>query len=216
MARTRDEAARQRVLDSARTLVTKLGPHAVTVDEIASAAGVGKQTIYRWWPTKSAVIMDALIGLTDPVPAKVPASTYEAVRLQMRRVARMFASRNGELIRELVADAQGDPALAEDFRHRFFAHRRDRGAATLAHGIATGELRSDLDIDDALDILYAPLWLRLLVGHRPLTQGAADRLLASAWSGLKNEAKHEPEAARSKGGPLTTKQTARRHAPSPR
>ena len=113
MARTRDVAARRRVLTAARDLVCEMGPRTVTVDQIAAAAGVGKQTIYRWWPTKSSVVMDALIELTDPDPVDLPGSTYEAVRLQMRRVARMFASRNGELIRELVADAQGDPALAQ-------------------------------------------------------------------------------------------------------
>jgi AcrR family transcriptional regulator len=184
VARTRDEAAKRRVLDSARDLVCEFGPRAVSVDDIAAAAGVGKQTIYRWWPSKSAVIMDALIELTDPDPAEQPESTYEAIRVQMRRVARMFASRNGELIRELVADAQGDPDLAEDFRKRFFAHRRARGAATLTRGVETGELRSDLDIDDALDLLYAPLWLRLLVGHRRTSTAAADRLLTLAWPGL--------------------------------
>src|SRR6266851_9341675 len=123
MARARDEAARRRILGAARDLICELGPRAVTIDAIASTAGVGKQTIYRWWPSKSAVIMDALIELTDPDPADLPDSTYEAIRLQMRRVARMFSSRNGELIRELVADAQGDPALADDFRTRFFAYR---------------------------------------------------------------------------------------------
>lgn len=188
MARTRDEAARRRVLNSARDLVSKLGPRAVTVDQIAAAAGVGKQTIYRWWPSKSSVIMDALSELTDPDPADLPASTYEALRVQMHRVARMFASRNGELIRELVADSQGDPALANEFRDRFFAHRRAKGAATLEKGIATGELRSDLDVDDALDVLYGPLWLRLLIRHRPVGRAAADRLLALAWPGLKNDA----------------------------
>jgi AcrR family transcriptional regulator len=210
MARIRDEAARRRVLDSARQLVCDLGPHAVTVDEIAAAAGVGKQTIYRWWPTKSAVIMDALIELTDPVPTKIPSSTYEAVRLQMRRVARMFSSRNGELIRELVADAQGDPVLAQDFRDRFFAHRRARGAATLANGVATGELRPDLDIDDALDILYAPLWLRLLVGHRSMGPAAVDRLLDLAWPGLQAE----PQARPSKGGPAGATQATEGQRPS--
>jgi AcrR family transcriptional regulator len=187
VARTRDEAARRRVLDSARDLVCQLGPRAVTVDEIAAAAGVGKQTIYRWWPSKSSVIMDALIELTDPDPADLPDSTYEAVRLQLHRVADMFASRNGDLIRELVADSQGDPALAQDFRDRFFAHRRARGAATLEHGIATGELRPDLDVDDALDVLYGPLWLRLLVGHRPLSRASADHVLDLVWPGLVNE-----------------------------
>jgi AcrR family transcriptional regulator len=187
VARTRDEAARRRVLDSARDLVRELGPRAVTVDEIAAAAGVGKQTIYRWWPSKSSVIMDALIELTDPLPDDLPESTYEAVRLQMRRVAKMFGSRNGDLIRELVADAQGDPALARDFRDRFFAHRRVRGAATLERGIAAGELRSDLDVGAALDVLYAPLWLRLLVAHRPVTEAAADQVLDLAWPGLQNK-----------------------------
>jgi len=178
MARTRDEAARR------RDLVCELGPRAVTVDEIAAAAGVGRQTIYRWWSSKSSVIMDALVELTDPVPADQPDSTYEAIRLQMRRVARMFGSRNGELIRELVADAQGDPALARDFRDRFFAHRRARGAATLEKGIAKGELRPDLDVAVALDVLYAPLWLGLLVGHRPVNQAVADQVLDLVWPGL--------------------------------
>src|SRR2546422_1779101 len=119
MARTRDEAARQRVLNAASDLVCRLGPQSVTIDEMAAAAGVGKQTIYRWWPSKSAVVMDALIELTDPEPVAMPDSARDAIRLQMRRVARMFASRQGQLIKELVADAQGDPDLAEDFRTRF-------------------------------------------------------------------------------------------------
>jgi AcrR family transcriptional regulator len=209
MARTRNQEARRRVLDSARSLVSERGPHTVTVDEIAEVARVGKQTIYRWWPSKSAVIMDALIELTDPDPADFPATTYAALRVQMRRVARMFSSRNGELIRELVADAQDDARLAQDFRDRFFAHRRARGAATIARGIANGELRPDLDVDDALDLLYAPLWLRLLVGHRPTSQAAADRLLDLAWPGLvspdyKKGHRTAPTAA-AKGGPDSKK-----------
>jgi len=187
VARTRDEAARRRVLDSARDLVSRRGPRAVTVDDIAAAAGVGKQTIYRWWPSKAAVIMDALIELTDPARDDLPDTTYEAVRVQMRRVAVMFGSRNGELIRELVADSQGDAALAKDFRERFFGHRRARGAATLERGIASGELRPDLDIDDALDVLYGPLWLRLLIGHRRLGRAGADEVLAVVWPGLQNQ-----------------------------
>ncbi len=190
MPRTRDEAARRRVLSAARELVSALGPRAVTIDEIAAAAGVGKQTIYRWWPSKSAVVMDALIELTDPEPVDMPGSARDAIRLQMRRVAEMFASRQGQLIKELVADAQGDPDLAEDFRNRFFAHRRARGAATIVRGIETGELRADLNVEDALDVLFGPLWLRLLVGHRPPNARTVDRLLALVWPGLVNTATH--------------------------
>lgn len=184
MARTRDQSARQRVLTAARDLVCEHGPRAVSIDQIAKGAGVGKQTIYRWWPSRSAVIMDALIEMTDPEPSNTPDSTYEALRLQMRRVARMFSSRQGQLIRELVADAQGDAEVAEDFRRRFFAHRRARGAATLAQGVSAGELRADLNIEVALDILYGPLWLRLLIGHQALSPTAADRILALVWPAL--------------------------------
>jgi AcrR family transcriptional regulator len=184
VARTRDEAAQQRILRAARELVCDLGPRAVSIDAIADAAGVGKQTIYRWWPSRSAVVMDALIEMTDPEPADPPDSVRETIRVQMRRVARMFASRQGRLIREVVADAQGDPDLAEHFRRRFLTHRRARGAATIARGISTGELRPDLDIEDTLDVLYGPLWFRLLVGHRPTSPAAVDRLLDLVWPGL--------------------------------
>ena len=68
---------------------------------------------------------------------------------------------------------------------RVGAHRA-RGAATLEKGIATRELRSDLDVEDALDVIFGPLWLRLLVGHRPLNQAAADQLLTLVWPGLEN------------------------------
>lgn len=186
MARTRDEAARRRILDSTRDLVCRAGPNAVTADDIAAAAGVGKQTIYRWWPSKSAVVMDALIELTDPEPSDEPDDSYDAIRAQMRRVARLFASRQGQLIREVVADAQGDPDVAEDFRRRFLAHRRARGAATIEKGIATGQLRADLDIDDVLDLIYGPLWFRLLVSHGPTSPRAIDRLLELAWPGIVN------------------------------
>jgi AcrR family transcriptional regulator len=196
MARARDEAAQRRILSAARDLICELGPRAVTIDAIASTAGVGKQTIYRWWPSKSAVVMDALIEMTDPPTADPPESVRETMRLQMRRVARMFASRQGQLIREVVADAQGDPCLAEDFRRRFFAHRRARGAATIARGIANGELRPNLDVEDTLDVVFGPLWLRLLIGHRPTSAATVDRLLDLVWPGLVNP---EPPTRSAKG-----------------
>jgi AcrR family transcriptional regulator len=184
MARTRDQDARARVLATARELVCANGPLAVSVDEIARSAHVAKQTIYRWWPSKESVLMDALIELTDPDPEPLPGTTREIVALQMRRVAAMFSSRQGELLREVIADLQGDPDLATEFRDRFFAHRRARGAQPILDGMKSGELRSELDVEVVLDALYGPLWLRLLVGHLPMTPTAVDAILDTVWPGL--------------------------------
>ena len=89
------------------------------------------------------------------------------------------------MIRELVAEAQGDPVLAEEFRTRFVAERRRGGAAALRAGIAGGQLRADLDIKIAIDLLYAPLWLRMFLGHQPLDEATVDAIVEQTWPALK-------------------------------
>lgn len=111
-------------------------------------------------------------------------SAYDDIRTQMQRVAKTFASPTGSIIRELVADSQGDPDIAEQFRIRFFAERRIRATAVIQAGIDNGELRDDLDIETVVDVLYAPLWLRMLIEHQPLSQTAADSILDQTWPNL--------------------------------
>ncbi len=181
----RDTDAEQRILDATRDLICERGPNRVSINEIAAAAGVGKQTIYRWWPTKTAVIIDALERtFQSESPFPDTGSTYDDLRIQMRRVAKTFASPTGAIIRELVADSQGDPDIAEKFRVRFFEERRTRAASVIQAGIDRGELRQDLDMDTVVDLLYAPLWLRMLIGHQPLSAAAADRILDHVWPTL--------------------------------
>ena len=107
------------------------GSSRVTINEIADQANVGKQTIYRWWPTKAELVLDALereIKSGNPPPAT--GSTYHDIRTQMRRVAAMFASPTGSIIRELIAESLGDEDIAEQFRERFYAERLKRGMPT--------------------------------------------------------------------------------------
>lgn len=188
MARTgpkRDLEAQRRILDATASLLADHGPRRVSINDIAAAAGVGKQTIYRWWPSKSAVVIDALerqVAAVHPPPDT--GSAREDIRLQMRRVAAMFTSPTGAVIRELVAEAQGDEHVAEELRRRFVAERRRRSAAVVRAGIERGELRPDLDVETVIDLLYAPLWFRLLIGHEPLSRRAADRLLDHVWPAL--------------------------------
>lgn len=181
----RDPEVHQRILDTTQELICTYGPNHVSVNQITASAGVGKQTIYRWWPTKTALVIDALQHAIE-TQSRPPAtgSAYEDIRTQMRRVSRLLASPIGAIVRELVASAQGDPEVATQFRDRFFSDRRKHAAATIADGIQRGELRPDLDSEVVIDMLYSPLWLRMLIGHQPLTQTAADRILDLAWPAL--------------------------------
>lgn len=99
----------------------------------------------------------------------------------MRRVAAMFASPTGAIIREMIAESLGDDYIADQFRQRFFIERLKRGMPTLHDGVASGELRPDLDLEIVSEMLYGPLWLRLIVGHQPLTPAVSDRILDHAW-----------------------------------
>jgi hypothetical protein len=101
---------------------------------------------------------------------------------------RLFRSPTGAVIREVIADAQADPAVAEEFRTRFWQPRRDLSAACVQGGIARGEVRKDLPVETTLDAIYGVLWVRLLIGHRALDLRAVDQILDVAWRGMATDA----------------------------
>ncbi len=185
----RDLDAEQRILTATGELIRSRGPNRVSINDIAAAANVGKQTIYRWWPSKHAVVVDALARSFE-VENQFPdsGSTRDDLRTQMRRVAASFSSPTGSIIRELVAAGQGDPLVAESFRLRFFEERRARAKAAIERGIARGEVRKGITIEAVIDVLYGPLWLRLLIGHQPLTRAAVDELLDLVWPSIATDA----------------------------
>jgi AcrR family transcriptional regulator len=183
--RPRDLDAKQRIVDATVELLTGDTHQEVTIDAIAAAAGVGKQTIYRWWPSRNAVVIDALLEASlGATPFANSGDPRRDFRDHLRRVARLFASPTGKLIRELVADAQRSSACSKDFIERFWNPRRAvaRGAMTMA--MNAGDVRNDIDVEMALDLLYGPLWERLLIGHQPVTTKFADLILTTVWPGL--------------------------------
>jgi len=183
--RTRDENARQRILDAAFRLVGEQGPARVRIDAIAEAAGVGKQTIYRWWPTKTAVVLDALVQKTmAETPFPDTGDARADLRAHMHSVVRLFRSPTGCVIRELVAEGQADPSVAEEFRARFWQPRRELSNACIRAGMARGQIREDLPVETALDAIYGVLWVRLLIGHRALDRRAVDQILDVVWPGM--------------------------------
>ncbi|WAL69054.1 TetR/AcrR family transcriptional regulator [Amycolatopsis cynarae] len=177
--RPRSERARQAVLAAARELLTDKGLPGLTVDDIAAHAGVSKATIYRWWPGKGAVLMDAFI---DAVSTKMefPADgdPLTRLRIQLARVARLMNEpRARRPFVALVAAGQHDPELAAALRDRFIASRRDSARQLITDAVEAGQLSPGLDADALIDMLYGALYYRLLISGAPLTDDYVSHLI---------------------------------------
>lgn len=184
--RRRNDKARSAILRAARELLDRRGFQRLTIEGIAERAGVGKATIYRWWPSKAAVVMDAVLEAAGPrIPFPDTGSAREDLRRQIASVIELYTgTRTGRGIRALIAESQHDPALAESLRDRFIASRRAEAATVFERGIQRGELRPDLDVGVAIDALYGAVYYRLLVSHAPLDAAYADTLINQIFPAL--------------------------------
>lgn len=185
VGRDRDLDARDRILDATFRLLSAPDRTDVSVVDIARAACVGKQTIYRWWPTREDLTVDALLQASlDATPFPDTGDTRADLTTHLESVADLFASRTGELVKQVVAGALVDPRAAGTFVRRFWQPRRELSTACLARGVADGQVRSGLDAETVLDALYGPLWVCLLLGHRPIERSIAAATIALVWPGV--------------------------------
>ncbi len=179
------DRARTAILDAARQLLSEGGPGAVTMEGVAARAGVGKPTVYRWWPDRHAVTMAALMEHGDEdEPNRRSRSPKEALRRQLRAVVERFSTPVGRHVTAMLAASDPESELAKAFRNHFVLARRAEGRELLHEAIAAGELRHDVDVDVALDLLYGAMFFRLLLGHAPLDRRFADKALEQTFRGL--------------------------------
>src|SRR6202034_4415338 len=136
------------------------------IEAIAADANVGKTTVYRWWPTKAALVADAFaVSANDELLFPDTGSVQNDMSLQMCRLIRVFRSDRGKVVAALLAGGQSDPELLEAFRERFLWPRRRQAYQTLQRGIDRGELPADSNFDLILDTLYGPILMRFLIRH---------------------------------------------------
>ena len=184
--RPRSPRIQQAILKAAVDLVLESGFKALSMDAIAGRAGVGRMTIYRRWPNKAAIVMDAFVARVDPGTFFLSAKTYtESIRLQMRTMAKAFRGKDGVLIRALLAEAQFDPELAAAIRERWTMPRRKMAINFFRQGIKKGLLQADTDPNAMIDLLYAPIYYRLQMGTGPLSDAYIDEIFDHAMKGLR-------------------------------
>ncbi len=184
--RPRSERARLAVLEAAADLLVEGGLAAANIEAVAARAGVSKVTIYKWWPSRGSVAVDAYFHRYRRTGAFADTGDLSTdLTGQIRLLARTFRGRAGAIMAELIGQAQSDPALAGTLRARWLQPRRDASTAVLLRAVERGEIRPDTDIPVVLDQLYAPLYYRLTMGHEPLTPSLADSLVRTVLDGIR-------------------------------
>jgi len=165
------------ILRSTLKLLGENGFPDLTIEHVASYAGVGKATVYRWWPNKAALIADAFASSTTrKLHFPDTGSLREDMSQQMQQLVKIFRGRRGRIVSAMLGGGQSDPDLVAAFRERFLKPRRQEAYATLRRGILRGELPKNLDMDLLLDSLYGPIYMRFLIRHDSLTPDFVDRL----------------------------------------
>ena len=175
--RRRNDAAKDAILDAAFRLLSNPGTESLTIEAIATEAGVGRQTIYRWWPSKGAVVADALARHARVVVPERDTGSFTG-DLEAFLVDSFAALEDEGLagrLRQIVAAGQQDEHVARVLAD-FTAVRRAALRALLERGRDARELAPDADLDMLVDMAYGVLYYRLLVGHAPLDEKAARSL----------------------------------------
>lgn len=159
--RPRNNEAKIAILAASYGLLLEAGFGAGTVEKIAERAKVSKATIYKWWPNKAAVVIDGYLSAASArLPLPDTGSVKKDIVIHAMGLAIILRSPEGKVIIELIGEGQVDAGLAEAYRTRFFAPRRQEGRQLIERGIARGELKADLDIGCTLDLLYGPIFYK--------------------------------------------------------
>jgi AcrR family transcriptional regulator len=183
MGRPRDTRADRAILEAARELIAERGVYEFRTEDVAARAGVGKGAIYRRYGSKDELVTAAVAGLvSEKIVVPDTGSTRADLLLLMRDAVELYSgSRARRLMPNLIGAIAQKPALAKAVREGFLASRRGALGDVLRRGIERGDLRPELDLELALDVLGGPLFYRLLVTGGPiddqLAEGVADLIL---------------------------------------
>ena len=198
--RPRSDEAHNAILEAALTLTREVGYDAVTIEAIAARAGVGKSTVYRRWPSKELVIAEGVTGLVRTVAPPDTGTVEGDVLVLMRVTTAMYGdAATGLLLSGLVAAMARSDRVADAVRSGFVAVWRDATRTVLRRAIANGELRANVDIDLALDLLSGPLFYRYLMLGRPIDERFTKSVVVTVLRGLATSAARVATTRHTKG-----------------
>ena len=183
--RPRSEQARAAVVRATSELLHEIGLRAMTTEQIAARSGASKATIYKWWPNKYAVAIDAFLSeIIADSPDPDTGSARRDFTVLLQGVCHFYTGPSGQVFAQLIGEAQFDPAVATELQDGLIHTRRATLRAIWDRGVARGELRADVDADIAVDLIIGPALYRLMIGHAGLDDAAAAAIVDTAMRGL--------------------------------
>jgi AcrR family transcriptional regulator len=203
--RPRSEQSEEAILAATMQLLSEKPLRDISMEEIARKAGVGKATIYKWWPSKAFVALDAFLRKANRMmPTPDTGSVRRDILEQVRSLMVFYNGPDGHVLGQFVAEAQSDKEFAALYRERFLKPRREATRVIFDRGVQRGEIDQNLNRELVLDLIYAPAVYRLMVGHAPLEDKLADEMVSILFGGLDNRCSNRTglagKTARKHGG----------------
>src|SRR5438132_11944512 len=138
----------------------------------------GKPTLYKWWPTKAALVLAMLCERMAPnLEEPTALSAEESLRFRVRRLIDALNGPFGKIVAGLIAEGQSEPAVLQEFFDRWVSPRRNATIADLQRGKSAGELRSETEPELLNDAIFGAIYYRLLLRSGPLTKRFGEELV---------------------------------------
>jgi AcrR family transcriptional regulator len=187
--RSEGAAAHGRIMDAVYDLLQSIPARDLSMEAVAARAGVGKPTLYKWWPSKAALILTMFGERIALQPASAKGETAEAtIRTNVSRLIAQFNGLFGKVMRDLIAEGQSEPDVLDALFSEHIKPRRDRLAEQMEEAKAAGELAPAADPGLAMDAIFGALYFRFLLRIDPLDRAYGDALVTQVFAGLRPSA----------------------------
>jgi AcrR family transcriptional regulator len=191
-------------LDAVYELLQKRSVRDLTMEAVANRAGVGKPTLYKWWPTKAALVLAMFrerIAVALPPPSVGTAE--EGIRDMASALIGPLNGQLGKVLSELIAEGQSEPAILRELFDKHIRGHHEANSADIERGKTSGELASDADPELIIDAVFGAIFYRLLFRTSPLTEEFSEKLVRQVFRGV-----------RARAGETTTRSKTRRVKPA--
>src|SRR6201998_810586 len=180
------------IMDAVFALLQEKSIRDLTMEEVAKQAGVGKPTLYKWWPTKATLVLAMLCERMAPnLETPTVLTPAESLRFRVRRLIDAFNGPFGKIVAGIIAEGQSEPAVLREFFDRWVSPRRNATIADLQRGKDSGELRSETEPELLNDAIFGAIYYRMLLRSGPMTRRFGEELVEQVIGGHRSGTAHK-------------------------